>query len=107
MEKILEQPIKNFDFAYVVSEKRLKESGLGLGDEVMVMSMKDVATLKTDPYLKRTYFIVAKVVDDVPQIPTDRNEYKGYLLDPRSLEKVEEERGKHLRHKLEELYGVR
>jgi hypothetical protein len=92
METFLEQPIKVFDVCSIVSAKKLKGSGLNLGDEVLVMSSKDVAFKKSDPWVKRTIFIVAKVVEGVPLIPNHTNEYKAIVVDPRSLEKVSDER---------------
>lgn len=101
---MLEQ-MKAMTFATVVSDKKLKYVGMRKGDEVLIMSAKDVAFKKGDPYLKRTLFIVAKVVDGSPQIPSDRNEYKSYVVDPRSLESVSEQRSKELFELLNEEYG--
>lgn len=76
------------DFGTVVSAKKLKGSGLGMGDVVMVMGTKQVPASARDPYLTRTITQVVKVVDDLPAIPKEDNDYLIYLVDPRSLEKV-------------------
>lgn len=94
--KVLEQPIKTFDFALVVSDKKLKGSGLSRGDEVLVMSSKDIATKSGDPWLKRTMLIVALVKEDKVLIPKDGNDHKAYVVDPRNLQKVSDGRGKEL-----------
>lgn len=81
--------IKSLDFAIVVSKKN-DDTGLERGDTVLVMGDRMVPASSSDPYLHRQLVVVAKVVDDVPQIPGEDNEYQGYLFDPRKLEKVSE-----------------
>ncbi len=89
-------PVKNFDFCRVVSAKKLKGSGLGMGDVVMVLGTRQVPASAKDPYLYRTLVTVAKVEEGLIQIPKEDNEYKAYLVDPRSLEVIDgEEYEKH------------
>lgn len=76
------------DYGRVVSGKKLKGSGLVNGDLVMVMGAKQVPASSKDPYVTRTLFTVVKMVDNLPAIPKQENDYVAYLIDPRSLEKV-------------------
>lgn len=105
MAKELEQELKTMEFAMVVSDKKLKEAGLTKGDEVMVMSSKDVAFKKNDPYLKRTLFIVAKIEGNDVLIPASDNDYQAVVVDPRSLQLVSPERRKELFDALNKKYN--
>lgn len=105
MSKVLNQEITTMRFATVVSDKKLKGSGLSRGDEVWIMSTKDVAFTKKDPYLKRTLMIVAKVEQNVPLIPSDKNEYEAIVVDPRSLQLVSDEREAQLMEAVNAKYG--
>jgi len=92
LKKELEQQLKVMKIARVVSDKRLKGSGLSKGDEVMVIATKDVAFKKDDPYLKRTLMVVCRVVGGEVRVPKDGTEDKAIVVDPRSLELVSQER---------------
>lgn len=94
--------IKSMDYCRVVSDKKLKGSGLVRGDVVLVVGTKQVPATRKDPYLLRTIVAVGKVVDDLPQISVADNKY---LVDPRSLEKVSEEDQKHYEKILETKYS--
>lgn len=89
-------PIKTMDFGRVVSNRKLKGSGLVAGDLVMVYSLSAVQAKKADPYLQRIYVTVLKVNDDGSLPGTIGQERQGILMDPRSLEKVDEETQKQL-----------
>lgn len=97
--------IKAFDFGRIVSSKKVKDSGLGMGDVVMVMGTRVVPASRKDPYLNRTLVVVAKVIEGLIQIPKEDNEYKAYLIDPRSLEKVEGEEFDRLDEDRKEQFG--
>lgn len=105
MKKELEQELKVMRIARVVSDKRLKGSGLSRGDEVMVIATKDVAFKKDDPYLKRTLMVVCKVVDGDVRIPKDGTEDKAIVVDPRSLEIVGKDREDELIAQFNEKYN--
>lgn len=79
--------IKSLDFAVVLSKKS-DDTGLERGDTVMVLGDRMVPASSSDPYLFRKLVVLAKVVDDIPQVPGEDNEYKAMLFDPRKLEKV-------------------
>lgn len=84
------------DYGTVVSAKKLKGSGLTSGDKVMVMGTKQVPASAKDPYITRTLLTVVKLVNDLPAIPKQENDYVAYLVDPRSLEKVSSNEHKRL-----------
>lgn len=104
MDKTLEQELKPWHFARVVSDKKLKGSGLSRGDEVFIMSTKDVAFKRNDPYLLRRLMIVATIVGGKVIIPSDKNEAMAVVVDPRSLEYVGKERNEELLRLLKEQY---
>ena len=93
-------PIGNMDYATVVSDKKMKGSGLYRGDMVMVTGIKQAPEKRSDPYLTRTYVMVIKVVGDEHQLPNEKNDYQIYLVDPRNLEKVSEDEANRLRNTL-------
>lgn len=97
--------IKDMDYARIVSDKKLKGSGLTKGDLIMVMANKVVPVKKSDPYLQRIVSIVARVVDGKVLIPSSKSDNKAYVIDPRNLEKVSEDEEKELKQLLEEQYG--
>lgn len=74
--------ISLMDIARVVSAKKLKGSGLGVGDYVLVVGTQQVPASQKDPYLLRTLVKVALVENGKAQL-----EEQVYLVDPRSLEK--------------------
>lgn len=95
------------DYATIVSDKKLKGSGLERGQEVLVTGVKPVPASKKDPYLQRILAHVIKIVDGEHQIPSEKNDYLAYLLDPRSLEKVSDERKSELEEALRKQYEQR
>lgn len=96
--------IEPMDYATVVSDKKLKNSGLRRGDVVLVMGTKLVPATKKDPYLQRTLVTVLKVMYGLPLFPKDDNDHMAYLIDPRSLEKVSDEEAEQFREKLTQQY---
>lgn len=82
--------IKAMDFCYISSDKKLKGSGLSKGEVVMVTGLKTVPVKKNDPYVQRILTVVVRVKDDKLQLPGENNDYKAYLVDPRSLTKIED-----------------
>lgn len=94
--------IKSMDYCRVVSDKKLKGSGLVRGDVVLVVGTGQVPASAKDPYLLRTLCVVARVVDDLPQLGDGSEKL---MVDPRSLEKVSEKEGKRLNKALEKKYG--
>lgn len=99
------EPIKSMDFCNIVSAKKLKGSGLELGDVVLVTGTKQVPASKKDPYLTRTLVVVVKVMYNLPQIPGKDNDYKAYVVDPRSLERVSDEHRKIFEQALRQHHG--
>ena len=93
--------IKSMDFARVVSDKKLKGSGLVRGDMVMVVGTKQVPAKRSDPYLMRTVMFVAKMENDLPLVSAEDTKF---LVDPRSLEKVSDEEASRLNTILEDKY---
>lgn len=90
------QPIKTMEFCVTSSRKGLRDSGLDLGQTVLVIGTKVLPEKRSDPYLQRVYFIVAKWNGTELEIPnTDTGEedngYRTYLVDPRCLTKVSPE----------------
>jgi len=83
--------IKPMDYCWVISDKKMKGSGLYRSDMVMVTGVKPVPASKKDLYLQRLLVIVVKVDDEKVLIPSQDNDYRAYLVDPRNLEKVDEE----------------
>lgn len=80
--------LDSMDFAIVVNDKNLQSTGLNRGQLVFVMGSRQVPAKKSDPYLSRMLVVLAKVSDSHIEIPSDTNDYKAYLADPRSLEAV-------------------
>lgn len=97
--------IRTWDICWVISDKKLKDSGLKKGDTVLVSGTKVVPATKKDPYLQRVLCFVVKIVNDKVQIPTEKNDYMAYLVDPRNLEKVDEKTLKWAHQLLEDQYG--
>jgi hypothetical protein len=97
--------IENMDYARVVSAKKMKGSGLERGDVVLVTGLKPSPVVRSDPYLQRIYVLVVKVVEGEHQLPNEDNDYKVYLVDPRNLEKVNEEEKDELTSQLHKQYG--
>lgn len=97
--------IEAYDYCTVVSDKKLRKFGLSRGDEVMIVGTKPTVVSADDPYTKRDYMVVVIVKDGLVQLPKEGNEYRSYLLDPKSLEKVNDERRRELHEALEKQYG--
>lgn len=99
-------PIKPMDFCEVVSRKGVKGSGLEVGEIVLVASTRPLPEKRSDQYLQRIYAVVLRVTNDGDvQIPKDgENDYKSYLVDPRHLTKLSDERQEALREKIGQRY---
>ena len=100
--------IKDMDHCVVVSKKKLKGSGLEVGDEVMVIGTTSVQDNAKDPYLKRTYTTVIRVSPEGHHfMPSndEGNHDKAVMIDPRRLEKLGPERTKFLVDKLTEQFS--
>lgn len=95
--------LNDMDFAYVVRDKKLDNTPLSRGDIVLLISHKVVPSSSKDPYLLRKLFVVVGLGEDnLPLIPSNKNEHKAYLLDPRCLEKVDHDLQEQLKEKLKE-----
>lgn len=98
------------DYCLVVSDKKLKGSGLKRGDLVYVGAVKPAPASKKDPYLQRIFAVVFLSDVGIVRIPKENNDYKAYLVDPRSLEKLPEEEQEvlqdHLRRHYEEQHAT-
>ena len=99
--------VKELDHCTVVSDKKLKGSGLGKGDIVMVIGTTSVQDKASDPYLKRTYVSVIKVENGVHLMPTadPDDPRKAILMDPRKLEVVSDEAHEMLNSLLTEQFS--
>lgn len=98
--------IKPLDYAFVVSDKKMKDSGLVNGDLLMVTSTKVAPVKKSDPYLQRVYVLAIRVVNGEHQVPGEKNDYLQYMVDPRNLQKADEQTTKEMNAALEEQYGA-
>ncbi len=93
--------IKDMDYCIVVSDKKMKGSGLVRDDEVMVIGTRDAPVSKADPYLSRTYVVVVKLGDDGEHcLPDSSNDYKAVLVDPRNLQLMGNNRSTFFSHAL-------
>ena len=97
--------INIFDYGVVSSTKKMKESGLSVGDTVLVIANKVLPVTKSDPYLQRVYVVCILVKEGVHQMPSEDTDYVSFLIDPRNLTKVDEDTTKDLRDKLEHQYN--
>lgn len=88
-------PVSELGFTSVVSNK-LREFGIKSGDEVMVLSYKTAPASADDPYLERKYALVVRVEGGEVMLPSDNNDYRAYLVDPRNFESLSDERVKTL-----------
>lgn len=87
----------------------MKGSGLNVGQEVYVISTRQLPEKKNDPYLTRTYVIVVLFEGNKLLLPDsiygdDSNGYRSYLVDPRNLEKVSETRKEELEEVIKKQY---
>lgn len=95
-------PIQTMDLCVTSSRKGLRNSGLKLGQEVVVAGTKTLPEKRSDPYLQRIYVIVMLYEDGEVKIPNNEtgdkdNGYRSYLIDPRCLTKLPEEDQKEFR----------
>lgn len=98
-------PIKPMDFCDVTSRRGTKGSGLEVGETVLVASTRPLPEKRSDPYLQRIYAVVIRVTKDGDVlIPKEDNEYKSYLVDPRHLTRVSEERQEELKEAINNHY---
>ena len=98
--------IENMSHAFVVSDKKLKGSGLSRGDIVLVTGTRSVPASKQDPYLTREIVVVVYVEPNgIHHIPKQGNDYKAFLVDPRSLAPVDENLQKLMNEALAKQYG--
>lgn len=97
--------IKSMDFCRIVSDKKVKGSGLRMGDLVLVTGTSLVPASKKDPYLQRTLTTVIKVKGDQLLMPKQNNDEMAYLLDPRSLEKVNDKDQETLTDNIKKQFG--
>ena len=104
MTRVLEQTLQPWTFARVVSDKKLKGSGLSRGDEVFIMATKDVSFKKGDPYLLRRLMVVARIEGDKVLIPDHTTDHKAIIVDPRTLETITGDRNDELLRLLKEQY---
>lgn len=93
------------DFCIVVSDKKLKNSGLKRGDVVMVAGVKPAPIKKSDPYLQRIFVVGLRFDGDNLQVPKEDNDFLAYLIDPRNLEKLPDEEQLILVEKINKQYG--
>lgn len=101
------KPVKPLDFCRVVGRKKLKGSGVELGETVYVVSLKPAPEKKSDPYLQRIYVLVLKVTPEGEVlVPKDNNDFKAILMDPRNLEVLEDKDVQHIKEKLAERYAA-
>lgn len=93
------------DFCRIVSDKKVKGSGLRMGDLVLVTGTALVPASKKDPYLQRTLTTVIRVKGDQLLMPKQDNDEMAYLLDPRSLEKVNDKDQKTFTNNIKKQFG--
>lgn len=92
------------DFALVVSSKKMKGSGLNNGDVLLISGIRPAPVSVKDPYLQRIYVIALRFINGLLQVPTDENEFKAYMVDPRNLERLPDEEQAVLTDKLRKQY---
>lgn len=96
------------DYVFIVSAGKMKGSGLGRNDLLMVVGTRSVPASRRDPYLTRELIVAIRVTDDgVHQIPKEGNDYQAYLIDPRNVELLPAEASVYLAEKLKEQYGAK
>ena len=104
--------IKANTYCQAVSRKGLKGSTIGVGDYVYVTDLKVAPISRADPYLQRVFVLAFKVDKEtghhmIPDTKTseDSNQYKVYLIDPRSLEPLSEEETERMQEAIRRDYG--
>lgn len=100
------EPIRTMDFCVTSSRKGLRGSGLEVGQEVVVVGTRPLPVKRNDPYLQRVYSVVMVVTDEGIAVPNngegeEDNGNRSYLVDPRCLTKLVEERQLELKAILE------
>jgi hypothetical protein len=76
-----------------------------MGDVVLVTGTTLVPATHKDPYLQRTLTTVIKVEGETLLMPKEDNEHMAYLVDPRSLEKVNDEDAKRYNDNIGKQFG--
>lgn len=93
------------EFGLIVSDKKLKGSGLRRGDVVYVAALKPAPMSRKDPYVQRIFALVLKAVNGVPLVPKDDNDYRAYMIDPNNLEILPDEEQLVLTENMHKNYG--
>lgn len=92
------------------SNKGLKGSGLKVGETVLVVGTKVVPIKANDPYLQRILFFCIRVDEKGNhQVPDSKegdesNGYKQFLIDPRCLTMLNEDKQKFFKSELDRQY---
>lgn len=75
------------DYVVISNSRKLKGSGLSVGDVGLVVSSKQLPEKRSDPYLTRTYVVLAMVDTETgePNVPGPDNDHKVFLVDPRNV----------------------
>ena len=97
-------PIKNMEYGVTVSRKGLKGSGLSVGQTVLITGTKPLPEKRSDPYLQRIYVVCIVVDEDGHHIPKEENEYNSYLIDPRCVERLPDDKQEEFREQLRTEY---
>ena len=90
------ESIQANDWVSLTSRKKMKDSGLSVGQVMMVVSTQPLPAKKSDPYLQRVYVVCMKHTEEngleIPNSVKDEegneietNGFKAYLIDPRNL----------------------
>ena len=80
--------INTWDYVRIVSDKKLKGSGLTRGMTLLVAGTQLVPASKKDPHLYRL-ILKTMVVDGLTVLtPKEDNSNAIYLVDPRSVDKI-------------------
>lgn len=98
-------PIKAMDYCIVVSDKKMRGSGLERGDILLISGLKVAPAKKSDPYLQRVYAVAIKINEGLLLVPKDNNEHKAYIVDPRNLAKLPAKEVELLEALMKEQYG--
>lgn len=98
-------PLKQMQFVQVVSDKKLRDNGIHRGDVLLIAGFKQGQVKASDLHLLREYAVVVKVEKDVVQIPAEDNDYLSYVIDPRNVEWVGEERQKYYEEVIRKQYA--
>ena len=102
----MDAPLKQMDYCVVINDKKLKGSGLYRGDILWVAGTKVAPTKKSDPYLQRVFIACVKVVGGEHLLPSEGNDHKVYIVDPRNTERLSEEEAAALKQQLFDQHDV-